>query len=63
MATLVANLVGIMVAIIIGVSVTMVVVDDVVTEANFSGTEATVVGLFVVLIAVGLMLSIVNALF
>ena len=54
------NFIGLMVIIIIAVAVVIPVVQDIVDEANLSGTTATIVELMPLLIAVALILIIVS---
>ena len=57
---LVGGLLGIMVAVLIGVSVVMPTVSDAITDANFTGTTATILGVATVLIATVLIVSIAS---
>lgn len=50
MANAVSALIGIMLAVVVGVAVTIPVVVDAIAEANLSGTTATIVGLIPLLI-------------
>jgi len=54
------NFIGLMVIIIIAVAVVIPVVQDIVDDANLSGTTATIVELMPLLIAVALILIIVS---
>lgn len=57
---IVSALIGIMVAVIIGVSVTISVVQDTIATANLTGTPRLLVDLLPTLIAVVLIVSVVG---
>ena len=57
---LVYALIGIMVAVIVGVSVTIPTIATAITDANLTGTTATIVNLLPLMIAIVLLVAIVG---
>ena len=57
---LVYALIGIMVAVIVGVSVTIPTIASAITTANLTGTTATIVNLLPLMIAIVLLVAIVG---
>ena len=61
MMNAVSALIGIMLAAVVGVAVTIPVVNDAITNANLTGTTATVVELIPLLVGVLLIVVVVGA--
>lgn len=60
MTPIVMGMIGAMVAVIIGVAVTIPVVDETITDANLTGTTGTIVGYLPLIIAIVLLVAIVG---
>jgi len=53
------GLIGIMVAVIIGVGVTLPVISELITNSTFTGTTAIVLGLLPLLVVVAIVMAVV----
>jgi len=59
MSPLVMGMIGAMIAVIIGVSVAIPVINETITDANLTGTTGTIIGYLPLILAIVILVAIV----